>query len=260
MSRRLVLVVLSVAAALSCARSPRPSGEIKVAAASDLGHAFPELGKAFQAKDGIKPIFTFGSSGNFAKQLAEGAPFDVFASANVKFVDDVIAAGACDGATKVMYARGRIVVWTKPGVEPAKSIADLADPRFVKVAIANPQHAPYGKAAQQALEAAGAWAAVQPKLVFGENIQQTFQFAQSGNAEAAVVALSLAMAEGKEGKEWVFVDQSLHQPLDQALVVCSHGGNAAGGKAFAAFVASEEGKKIMAGFGFTLPGDAAAAR
>jgi len=169
-----------------------------------------------------------------------------------------VGAGVCDGATKAMYGRGRIVIWTKPGIEPPRTIADLAEARFVKVAIANPQHAPYGKAAQQALEAAGAWAAVQPKLVFGENIQQTFQFAQSGNVEAAVVALSLAIAQGKEGKDWVPVEETLHQPLDQALVVCKKGGNVDGAKAFATFVAGEEGRKIMSGFGFVLPGEKAA--
>ena len=235
----------------------KAGGEIKVAAASDLAYAFGEIGQAFQKQTGHKVTFTFGSSGNFAKQLAEGAPFDVYASANVKFVEDTIAAGACDGETKALYGRGRIVIWTKPGVAPARSVAELAESRFVKVAIANPQHAPYGKAAQQALEATGAWAAVQPKLVYGENIQQTFQFVQSGNVEAAIVALSLAKAQAnaKEGVEWALVDEAQHEPLDQALVVCKKGSNAAVGKQFADYVRTPEGREIMKRFGFVLPGE-----
>jgi molybdate transport system substrate-binding protein len=205
--------------------------------------------------------FTFGSSGNFAKQLIEGAPFDVYASANVKFVDDTIAGGACDAATKALYGRGRLVIFTKQGLAPAAAkIEDLADARFVKVAIANPQHAPYGKAAQQALETTGAWAAVQPKLVFGDNIQQTFQFVQTGNVEAAVIALSLAIAQAdaKEGVDWVPVDDKLHQPLDQALAVCKHGGNPKLAQEFAAFVNSPEGRAIMTRYGFVLPGESVA--
>jgi molybdate transport system substrate-binding protein len=251
-----------VLALLVGCNSAAKHGEIRVAAASDLAYAFPEIAKLFEKKTGNKVTFTFGSSGNFAKQLAEGAPFDVYASANVKFVDDTVAAGACDGATRALYGRGRIVVWTRHGIAPAAGVADLADARFVKIAIANPQHAPYGKAAQQALESTGAWAAVQPKLVYGENIQQTLQFVQSGNVEAAVVALSLARAQAtaKEGVDWALVDESQHKPLDQALVVCKKGANAAVGKQFADFVQSPEGRAVMTRFGFVLPGETPAAR
>jgi len=249
-----LLIVLA-----GCSSRAKP-GEIKVAAASDLATTFPKVARAFEAKTGNHVTFSFGSSGNFAKQIAEGAPFDLFASANATFVDDTTRAGACDAATKALYARGRIVLWTKDGVAPARTPADLADARFTKVAIANPRHAPYGKAAQQALEATGAWAAVQPKLVFGENIQQTLQFALSGNVEAAIVSLSLVKAQfaDKEGKAWNLVDESLHQPLDQALVVCKHGKNAAIARQFAAFVSSPDGRAILSRDGFTLPGQSTA--
>jgi molybdate transport system substrate-binding protein len=229
---------------------------IKVAAASDLAFAFKEVGKEFEAKTGHPVTFTFGSTGQLAKQISEGAPYDVFAAANASFVDDVVKAEACDGATKAMYARGRIVVWSKKsgGVPAPKTLAELTDPRFVKIAIANPEHAPYGKAAKQALEAAGVWDAVQPKIVFGENIQQTLKFAQTGNTEVAFAALSLALVS--EDGVYFLVDEALHKPIDQALVVCKHGNSAAVGRQFAAFVSSEQGRSIMKRFGFLLPGEA----
>jgi molybdate transport system substrate-binding protein len=226
---------------------------ITVAAASDLTFAFAEVGKAFEAKTGNKVTFSFGSTGQLARQLGEGAPFDVFAAANVAFVDEAVAEGACDGASKALYARGKIVIWGKAGgpVTATTQLADLKDKKFVKIAIAQPEHAPYGKAAKQALEGAGLWKAVEAKIVYGENIKQTMQFAQTGNAEAAIVALSLAIVD-KEGV-YAPIDPAAHGPLDQALVVCSHGKNTGGGKAFTAFVGSDEGKAIMAKFGFSLP-------
>jgi molybdate transport system substrate-binding protein len=228
------------------------SKSIKVAAAADLAFAFKEVGAAFEKKTGNKVTFTFGSTGQLAKQISEGAPYDVFAAANVSFVDEVVKADACDGATKAMYARGRIVVWTKKGSAPLTALTDLTDGRFVKIAIANPEHAPYGRAAQQAMQTAGIWDTVKPKLVYGENIQQTLQFAQTGNVEAAIAALSLAkVSDG----EYLVIDDKLHKPIDQALVVCKRGSNAAIAKDFAAFVNSDEGRAIMKKFGFLLPGE-----
>ncbi|MGQ0505256.1 MAG: molybdate ABC transporter substrate-binding protein [Myxococcaceae bacterium] len=241
-----------------CKPSAAPSSEakvetksLKVAAASDLAFAFKEVGAAFEKKTGHKVEFSFGSTGQMAKQLREGAPFDVFAAANASFVDDVVKAGGCDGETKSMYARGRIVVWTKNGDAAAPAtLKDLTDARFVKIAIANPEHAPYGMAAKQAMESAGLWDALQPKLVFGENIQQTLQFAQTGNAEAAFAALSLALVA--EGGTYLLVDETLHKPIDQAMVVCKGG---AVGKQFTAFVGSVEGREMMKRYGFLLPGE-----
>ncbi|HTJ45592.1 MAG TPA: molybdate ABC transporter substrate-binding protein, partial [Kofleriaceae bacterium] len=224
------------------------------AAASDLAFAFKDVGAAFEQKTGVKVVFTFGSTGLLSKQIADGAPFDVFAAANVSYVDDVVKKGACDKGTQSMYARGRIVVWSPEGGAAAApaSLAELADPRFTKIAIANPAHAPYGKAAKQALIKAGVWDTVQPKLVFGENVQQTLQFAQSGNADAAIVALSLATVT-KGGKS-LAIDDTMFDPIDQALVVCGDGAIAAG-RDFTAFVASEEGRSIMRRYGFLLPGE-----
>jgi molybdate transport system substrate-binding protein len=251
---KILLAVLVVFTACG-KREASPTDPIKVAAASDLAFAFKEVGAAFEKKTGKKVTFTFGSTGQLAKQISEGAPYDVFAAANVSFVDEVVKAEACDGATKAMYARGRIVVWTKRGSAPVAALTDLTDARFVKIAIANPEHAPYGKAAKQALETAGIWDAVKPKIVYGENISQTLQFAQTGNVEAAIAALSLAKA-GDDG-EYLVIDEALHKPIDQALVVCKRGVNQAVAKEFAAFVNSDEGRAIMKRFGFLLPGESA---
>src|ERR1044071_3039862 len=172
----------------SAATAPKIDGALKVAAASDLTFAFKDLGAAYEKKTGQKVEFSFGSTGLLAKQLAEGAPFDVFAAANVSFIDDVVKAGACDASTKSDYAIGRLAMWAPndPKVAPPATLNDLTDKRFVKIAIANPEHAPYGKAAVEAMTAAGIYDAVKSKLVYGENVSQTLQFAQSGNAEVAM--------------------------------------------------------------------------
>lgn len=257
---RVVAWVLVGACGLAgCSKAVEPAPKpLRIAAAADLSVAFGEVADAFEKKTGVRPKYSFGSTGLLAKQIEQGGPFDVFAAANISFVDDVVTAGACDGATKSLYARGRIVVWTskKSAVAPPSGITDLKDERFRKVAIANPEHAPYGKAAEQAIEHAGVLGAVKPKLVLGENVQQTLQFAQTGNVEAAIVALSLAIVT-KEGA-YVLVDESLHAPIDQAMVVCKNGGSADLGRQFTDFVGGREGRAIMKRFGFLLPGETVA--
>lgn len=259
--------------AVGCGRSEAGSGAgngtgdgahkgepLRVAAAADLAVAFDELRAAFEKSTGKKVEVTFGSTGLLAKQIAEGAPFDVFAAANVSFVDDVVKAGACDPSTKALYARGRLVVWTKDAAALPKDIRELANPRYAKVSIANPEHAPYGVAAREALTQAGVWPAVQPRTVHGENVQQALVYARTGNADAAIVALSLALSS--EGS-WLPIDPSLHAPLDQALVVCDgfatgHPGRKAKrneAQAFVQFVGSEAGRAVMRRHGFLLPGE-----
>jgi molybdate transport system substrate-binding protein len=234
----------------------RKGEPLLVGAASDLTPAFEELGPAFERATGKHVTFAFASTGVLAKQLAEGAPYDVFAAANMSYVDDVVRAQACDGASKQIYARGRLAMWSKDkALLPAK-LEGLRDPKLVKIALANPEHAPYGIAAQQAMTRAGVWDDVKPRAVYGQNVQQTMMFAQSGNAEVALVALSLAMTSGGS---YVVIDENLHAPLEQALVICK--GGPAGGKpnearAFVDFVASEPGHAIVRKHGFLLPGEA----
>lgn len=247
---------LSVLGAAACREPEGRRGPVVVAAAADLSFAFEEVGAAFGKTVGEKPKFAFGSTGLLAKQIEEGAPFDVFAAANVAFVDEVVKAGACDGSTQAFYARGRIVLWSRKGAGVPADVKAVLDRRFAKIAIANPEHAPYGRAAKEAFEHEGVWASIESRIVYGENVQQTLKFAQSGNADVAVVALSLATVT-KDG-EFSPIDGHLHQPIDQALVVCNHGKNAVDGRKFTEFVNSTAGRTIMRRYGFLLPGEAVA--
>ncbi len=256
--RRSLLPLLSLLlCAPACSRGtstavPDAPVELRVAAAADLARAFRELGTSFERSTGERVVFTFGSTGLLAKQIAEGAPFDVFAAANVSFVDDLARRGAADRETKALYARGRIVVYARPGARAPEKLEDLARPEYARIAIANPEHAPYGKAAQQALERAGILAAVQSRFVFGENVQQTQQFAETGNAEVAIIAMSLAI--GSKGS-WLEVSDSLHDPIDQAIVVTSRAARAELARRFAQFVNTPDGRAVMRRYGFLLPGE-----
>jgi molybdate transport system substrate-binding protein len=230
---------------------------VKVAAAADLSFAFKDVGDVYEKATGHKVVFSFGSTGLLEKQIAEGAPFDVFAAANVSFADDAARSGACDAQSEGLYAVGRIVMYSVEGATfVPKALADLGDARVSKIAIANPDHAPYGKAARQAMEKAGVWDAVHAKVVYGENVQQTLQFAQSGNAEVAIVALSLATVTPGHATE---IPAGLYDRIDQALIVCRNGkAGTAAGKTFVDFVKSEQGHAIMKRYGFLLPGESMA--
>lgn len=237
---------------LAACSSKRAEGRrVRVAAASDLGKAFEEVGKEFAARAKITPEMTFGSSGLLSKQIEQGAPYFLFAAANKSYVDAVVKAGRCDGATARVYGRGRIVVWARTGIPAPARLADLADAtKYKKIAIANPEHAPYGVAAKQALQRSNLWEQVEPRIVLGDNIQTTMLYAREGNVDVAIVALSLAVVAN--GGSYLPIDQSLHDPLDQALVVCGSGEEAAAARQLADFIASREGREIMTRYGFSL--------
>jgi molybdate transport system substrate-binding protein len=242
---------LAVALALSAACSHPGEPKVRIAAAADLARAFTELAAEFKTRAGTALELELGSSGLLAKQIEQGAPFALFAAANRAYVDQVVAAGKCDGATIQPYARGQLVVWTPSGVTGPRALADLADPRFHKIAIANPAHAPYGVAAQQALERAGLWAQLQDRIVLGDNVQATMLYARERNADAAIIAQSLAVVT--DGGASLAIDPALHAPLDQVLVVCGHGAEADVARRFAAFVGSPDGREVMSRYGFVLP-------
>lgn len=228
-----------------------------VAGASDLRPAFEEIGLLFTAETGHEVIFDFGSSGQLAQRIIEGAPVDVYASANVSFVDEVLDSGVGDPETEATYAFGRITIWSLAEAWGGWNVlADLvADPDIEFLAIANPEHAPYGLAAKEALVSAGLWETIEPKLVFGENISDTQRLADTGDADAAIVALSLAIAAGDRG-EWVLIDEALHEPLEQALVVVTDDPDRVeAATAFAAFVNEPAGREVMTRYGFVLPGE-----
>jgi len=249
-ARTLVVVLASLALLAGCS-SKSNERVIRIAAASDLSRAFEEVGKEFQARTKIRPELTFGSSGLLSKQIAQGAPYFLFAAANKEFVTKVVGAGRCDAKTVHTYGRGRIVVWTRSGVPPVKTIEDLLDPRFQRIALANPDHAPYGLAGKQALEQLGLWSKLEPRIKLAENVQATMLYARDGNADAAIVALSLAVVS--DGGAYLPIDPALHAPLDQQLVVCGTGAEADAARQFAEFLASREGREIMTRYGFTVP-------
>lgn len=247
------VVALVLVAGLAACSPPSQGRTVRIAAASDLQRAFTELGAEFKTRTGITPEFNFGSSGLLAKQIEQGAPFFLFASANKAFAEQVVAAGRCDGTTSRLYAQGRIVVWTAPGKQAPMALTDLASPEFKRIGIANPDHAPYGVAARQALESVGVWPKIQDKMVLGENIQATMLIAKNGDVDAAIVALSLAVVA--DGGTSLKIDPSLYAPLDQKLVVCGKGAEADAARRFADFLDTREGREVMSRYGFQLPTD-----
>jgi molybdate transport system substrate-binding protein len=242
---------IALVLALASCSSKRRDKTVRIAAAADLARAFEEVGKEFQARTGFTPEFTFGSSGLLAKQIEQGAPYFLYAAANKAFAQAVIQAGRCDAATARLYARGRIVVWTPSGAPAPGTLQDLTGSQYKKIAIANPDHAPYGVAAQQALQSAGLWTQLEDRIVLGENVQSTMVYARDRNADAAIVALSLAVVT--DGGRFLPIDSALHEPLDQMLVVCGSGEEADAARKFADFVGSHEGREIMTRYGFALP-------
>ena len=243
--RRLSLVVL--VALVGC--KPTAPEPLKVAAASDLTEAFTELGAQFERDTGTKVVFSFGSSGLLAKQLAEGAPFDLFAAANRKFADEAAKTGACDASTVRPYARGKLAAWSRS--EPLPALEALGEARFKRIALANPEHAPYGKAAKEALMKAGLWEKVEPRAVYAENVRQALQLARTGNAEVAFVAYAnvITLTEGTT----LLVDEALYAPLEQALVRCSRGKQPAAAAKFVEYLETPAARRVIEGYGFTLP-------
>lgn len=223
-----------------------------IAAAASVRFALAEIGQKFTKQTGQPVVFSFGSSGNLATQIENGAPFDVFAAANVAFVDRLTEQGLIYPETQQRYAQGRIVLAINREADvQVTSLEDLLDPAVTWVAIANPELAPYGRAAQEALQNAGLWEALQPKVVLAENIGQTLQFVQTGDAPVGIVAL--AIAEVPE-VSYTLLPTNLHTPLNQALGVVSSTQNEAAARAFATFVTGPEGQAILAKYGFQSPG------
>ena len=194
------MVRLALLALLTCFCLWRPAeagaGEMKIAAASDLTFAFKDVVARFEKQTGNRVRLTYGSSGNFFSQIQNGAPFDLFFSADVSFPQKLEAAGLTEPGSIYEYAKGEIVIWVLNGskLDLSKGLAVLLDPNIRKIAIANPLHAPYGAAAVAAMKHVGIYDQVKDKFVQGENISQTAQFVHSGNADVGIIALSLALA------------------------------------------------------------------
>jgi molybdate transport system substrate-binding protein len=193
--------------------------------------------------------FNFGSTGLLAAQLAQGAPFDVFAAASATALDDTVKAGACDGATAASYATGSLLLYSPH--EPLKSLEDLREPRFKRIALAQPEHAPYGLAAQQTLERTALWQDVSARVIYAQNVAQALQYAQTGNVEAAFISRSLRSSI--DGGQLLELSPSLADPLTQRLAICLNGKRRSEGAQFAALVLSREGQAVLARYGFLPP-------
>ncbi len=227
--------------------------ELTVAAAADLQFAFTEIGALYEQETGNKVTFSFGSTGQLAQQIENGAPFDLFAAANISFVDDLAKKNLVVSDTVALYARGRIVLAVNraSGINAA-SLNDLLSEKITHIAIANPEHAPYGVAAKEALQSAGVWEQVENKIVYGENVRQALQFVQTGDAQVGIISLSVANVPEIT---WSLIDNSLHNPLDQALAVVSSSSHKKEAQSFAIFINGTLGRPIMQKYGFVLPGE-----
>lgn len=254
-NRLALLVVLFLLAACNASQSELlvQNDPLLIAAASDLQFAFTEIGEQFEAETGQKVTFTFGSTGNLTTQIENGAPFDILAAANVSFVDRLTEQGLTIPDTQQLYAQGRIVLVVNrlSGVD-GTNLEDLLDPAITRIAIANPEHAPYGQAAREALISAGVWADIEDKIVLGENVSQTLQFVQTGDAPVGIVALSIADVPEVTG---TLLPAELHQPINQALAVISTTQQEESARTFIDFVNSPAGREIMKRYGFQLPGE-----
>jgi molybdate transport system substrate-binding protein len=215
-----------------------------------------QLALQFEQQTGTKVAFTFGSSGNFFSQIQNGAPFDLFFSADLDYPRKLVAADLVLPGSVCQYATGRLVIWTLPDANVDVTLSGwnvLLDPQIQKIAIANPDHAPYGRAAVAALRNSGIYKQIKSKLVYGENISQAAQFVQSGSAQAGILALSLAISPAmKNGRHWE-IPASFHPPLDQAVVILKNSHNVDSARAFLAFVKSPAARLVLEAFGFTAP-------
>jgi len=233
--------------------------ETRIAAAADLKFALDDIAVMFRSATGKSIVPVYGSSGNFKTQIIQGAPFEMFMSADEAFVFELADKGLTldRGA---LYGFGRIVLYVPKGspLQPDAALEDLAaglkDGRVQRFAIANPEHAPYGRAAQEVLTSKGLWEAIKPKLILGENVSQATQFAMSGSSQGGIIALSLALTPTVSASgTHVLIPEDLYTPLAQRMVLLKSAGETA--KAFYAFIQTDAAKAVLRRYGFRLPGE-----
>jgi molybdate transport system substrate-binding protein len=234
----------------------KPCGIVTVAAAADLIYAMNEIAANFRKVSGCEVRVSTGSSGNFLTQIENGAPFDVFFSADIEYPKTLEAQGLAEPGSTYLYAVGRIVLWVRNDsrLDVGKGLEVLRDASIQKIAIANPQHAPYGRAAEEALRKAGVYEAVHDRLVLGENIAQAAQFVQSGNANAGILALSVAISPGFKnmGRYWT-IPEALHTPIRQGAVDIRGSRNPQGAQALLAYIKRPEAAALLERYGFIPP-------
>ncbi len=247
---RSILLLLTVSLATLAS-----ADELQVAAASDLTFTLPEIVAGFEKQTGHTVRVTYGSSGSFFAQIQNGAPFDVFLSADADYPRRLMTAGLAKDVT--LYAIGRIVIWAPKDRRlslPQRGPQALLNPAVRKIAIASPRHAPYGRAAEAALRHFGLYEKLVSKLVLGENISQTAQFVQSGSADVGIIALSLAQAPPmREGGEYWLIPQDAHPRLEQAAAIRKSSAHAAAARQFLTYLRSEAARARLRRYGFELP-------
>jgi molybdate transport system substrate-binding protein len=230
---------------------------VAIAAAADLQYCLVDLDKAFAENNAAVDLrISTGSSGNFTTQIKNGAPFDLFLSADALYPEELIKSGKAEASSRLTYAYGRIVLWTlhPDRIQIHKGLEVLKEDLIVhRIAIANPEHAPYGKAAKAALEKASLWEMVKDRIVLGDNIAQTAQFVDSGNAEVGIVALSLVSSPALKGKgEYQEIDPSLYPPLQQVAILTSQGAKNEAAQKYLRFLGEPVARAIFERYGFTL--------
>lgn len=247
----LALVAVPLGGGCGGGDSDRP--ELMVAAAAGLQFAFPEVGTLFEEECGCKVTFIYSSSGNLTEQIKSGLPADVFAAANVEYVDELREKGLLIDDTQQLYALGHVVLAVNgdSGLD-VRELEDLRLPNVERIAMANPRHAPYGVAAMQVLQSVDLWEELRPKLVYGETVQQAMQYVRSGDAPVGLIALSVADVPEIT---YELVDESLHEPLRQAVAVLRRTDKEELAREFIDFVNGPQGRPIMKKYGFLLPGE-----
>ena len=252
----MIRVLIALILFLSSGFSPLAAEEITIAAASDLNFAFKDLVAEYEKTTGNRVKLTLGSSGNFYSQIQNGAPFDLYFSADIGYPRKLEEAGLTVPGSLYRYAVGRIVLWTgsKSKFDVARGIDVLREPTIKKIAIANPKHAPYGRAAVAAMEHYNVYNVAKDKLILGENISQAAQFVESGACDIGVIALSLALAPTMKtaGAYWE-IPASAHAPIEQGAVILQSSKHQGAARQFLDFMKSEVGQEVMTRYGFTLP-------
>lgn len=259
MNRIISLCLLACFLAAAPSSGAESSPTLTIAAASDLQFALGEIAPAFERATGSAVRLSFGASGSFVAQITAGAPFDLFFSADESYPKRLIESGLAVPESFYRYATGRLVLWVPKDAAidvEKEGMQALFHPTVRKIAIANPAHAPYGKAAVAALQSSGLYERVQPRLILGENISQAAQFVQSGNAEIGLLSLSHASAASLKdrGRFWQ-VPAGAYPPLHQGVVILKRSGEASLAQSFVDFVKGKEGTEILQRYGFTIPSE-----
>jgi molybdate transport system substrate-binding protein len=246
------LLLMSISCHLRPSNNSKPDHpELVVAAAANLTEAFAEIGPRFTSKTGVRVVFSFGATADLAKQIENGAPFDVFASADAGHVDQLEQRGLIAPGSRALYARGRLVMWLPSGssLKVAK-ISDITAKDFERIAIAKPDIAPYGEAAVESLRALGIWSQVESRVIYAQNVSQAKQYASTGNAEVAFIPL--ALVKPGEGT-YIEVPEESHKPIDQALGIVNDSQKQGEAWKFLEFLLGKEGQDLLSKYGYGKP-------